>query len=515
MPSQGVTNAANAIINKINNLISSHNSNGNAHQDIRASIPSAEDNYAPKEDGAGSSGSASTWSRSDHTHPKSSIYAEASHTHNTTEIRDSSAYNRIGSDVNDTQAEINDSIDLALTILDDNIVRAKMDLVGFDEFQVKDFINPNNWENAGCTYSDGVLTFLGSNSFTATFPTDSLVGELGDFELSFDYIIDDGLILGDTIDFDTFGREINYTVVEDDINDGYAIIDVSFKSKNNHGIITSEASGDEWHIDDVGSLNPYTIRAITPVGNSTKIANIRYKANNIISLNDNKENVYNKVTSLSSSSTDSQYPSAKAVYDVIENTFNLDTLDCINENFTLLSLPQIIITYNGNSFHGGEAKLLNNYSKGAYVSWDDGTPLETYESTDTLEHSYSDNVQEHTITIYGNIPDLYNNSFKNLTGITNINIPSSVTSLGSLCFNGCTGLTSITIPSSVIGLGGLCFRNCTNLVDYQLYWERPPVIWNSNLMPNNTDTYFTIPNGTTANYTAKNFPSDKLVERSE
>lgn len=41
MPSQGVTNVANAIINKINNLISSHNSNENAHQDIRESIPSA------------------------------------------------------------------------------------------------------------------------------------------------------------------------------------------------------------------------------------------------------------------------------------------------------------------------------------------------------------------------------------------------------------------------------------------------------------------------------------------
>lgn len=39
MPSQGVTNVANAIINKINNLISSHNSNNNAHQDIRNSIP--------------------------------------------------------------------------------------------------------------------------------------------------------------------------------------------------------------------------------------------------------------------------------------------------------------------------------------------------------------------------------------------------------------------------------------------------------------------------------------------
>lgn len=40
MPNQSVTNIANAIINKINSLISSHNSNGSAHSDIRNSIPS-------------------------------------------------------------------------------------------------------------------------------------------------------------------------------------------------------------------------------------------------------------------------------------------------------------------------------------------------------------------------------------------------------------------------------------------------------------------------------------------
>lgn len=39
MPNQSVTNIANAIINKINSLISSHNSDNNAHQDIRNSIP--------------------------------------------------------------------------------------------------------------------------------------------------------------------------------------------------------------------------------------------------------------------------------------------------------------------------------------------------------------------------------------------------------------------------------------------------------------------------------------------
>lgn len=272
--------------------------------------------------------------------------ASSSHTHNTTEIRDSSAYNRIGSDVNDTQAEINNSIDSALADLDDNILYTKMSLVGFQEFQVKDFINPNNWENSGCTYSDGVLTFSGSNSFTATFPTDSLVGELADFELSFDYIIDDGLILDDIIDFDIFGRETNYGVTEADINDGYVIIDVSFKSENNMGTITSEATGDEWPIDDVGSLNPYTINAITPVGNSTKIANIRYKANNIISLNDNKEDVYNKVTSISSSSTDTQYPSAKCVFDKL-NGYLTSNEEVIFVNGTNQSTDTTTNTFTG------------------------------------------------------------------------------------------------------------------------------------------------------------------------
>ena len=100
MPSQGVTNVANAIINKINNLISSHNSNENAHQDIRESIPSATSELnnnsgfitsssvpnpsstTPSADTTnGSVGDGTTWARSNHTHPRSSLYAEASHTH--------------------------------------------------------------------------------------------------------------------------------------------------------------------------------------------------------------------------------------------------------------------------------------------------------------------------------------------------------------------------------------------------------------------------------------------------
>lgn len=332
MPNQGVTNVANAIINKINNLISSHNSNSNAHQDIRESIPSATSDLnnnsgfitsssvpnassaTPSADTTnGNVGTGTTWARSDHTHPKSSLYAEASHTH----------------------------------------------------------------------------------------------------------------------------------------------------------------SG--------------------------------------------KEDKSNKVTSLSSSSTDTEYPSAKAVYDA---TFNLDTLDCINENFTLLSLPQIILTYNEDSIDGIQARLLTNYDDGAYVDWGDGTPIETYESTDTLEHDYSDNVQEHTIIIYGEINKgiLNGASFKDLTGITSINIPSTVKSIQTQCFRGCTGLTSINIPQTVVSMMMNNFTNCINLNTIILNWTELPLISYGTLMigsPSSISPTFSIPYGTTSLYDSKGYPTEKLVERSE
>ena len=136
--------------------------------------------------------------------------------------------------------------------------------------------------------------------------------------------------------------------------------------------------------------------------------------NNFAQKINEKEKKSNKITALSSSVTDSQYPSAKAVYDAVENTFNLDILDCINENFTLLNLPQIIITYNENSFDGSLAYILSSYGERAYVDWGDSTPIETYDKNGILEHEYSDNIQEHTIIIYGNIDggSLYDASFR-------------------------------------------------------------------------------------------------------
>ena len=53
--------------------------------------------------------------------------------------------------------------------------------------------------------------------------------------------------------------------------------------------------------------------------------------------------------------------------------------------------------------------------------------------------------------------------FANLTNITSIVIPNSVTYIGKNAFYGCTGLTSVEIPNSVTSTGDAVFCRCSNL----------------------------------------------------
>ena len=79
---------ANAILGKINALIGNHNTNEQAHQDIREDIPGASSTVPNADTTTGSYGSGTSYARSNHTHPKSSLYAEASHNHTKSNITD-------------------------------------------------------------------------------------------------------------------------------------------------------------------------------------------------------------------------------------------------------------------------------------------------------------------------------------------------------------------------------------------------------------------------------------------
>ena len=54
-------------------------------------------------------------------------------------------------------------------------------------------------------------------------------------------------------------------------------------------------------------------------------------------------------------------------------------------------------------------------------------------------------------------------AFFNCSGLTSVDIPSSVTSIDFCAFSGCSGLTSIDIPSSVTSIGVYAFGHCSSL----------------------------------------------------
>ena len=197
----------------------------------------------------------------------------------------------------------------------------------------------------------------------------------------------------------------------------------------------------------------------------------------------------------------------------------------------------IVVTGNSITLGYRTAQWLKSVGD-VVINWGDGSYDTVNNPTTSLSHIYTDGEQSHSIVFLGTVTSLGEYCFWSCTGLTSVVIPSSVTSLGYACFWDCTGLTSVVIPNSVTSLGYACFYRCTgltsitipnsvtslekfcfmdcnSLIDYQLYWTGNNIItYNSNKMINNTNTVFTIPNGETANYIAKGYPSDKLVERS-
>lgn len=68
-------------------------------------------------------------------------------------------------------------------------------------------------------------------------------------------------------------------------------------------------------------------------------------------------------------------------------------------------------------------------------------------------------------------------AFCNCTTLTSITIPGSVTSIGKYAFKGCAGLVSVTLPDSVTSIRQNAFQNCTGLIsvtfpDSKIYIEQ-------------------------------------------
>ena len=68
-----------------------------------------------------------------------------------------------------------------------------------------------------------------------------------------------------------------------------------------------------------------------------------------------------------------------------------------------------------------------------------------------------------SVTLSGSVTNIGESTFYNCTALTSVTIPSSVTSIGGYAFYGCGSLASMTIPSSVTSIGDEAFKNCSAL----------------------------------------------------
>ena len=215
-------------------------------------------------------------------------------------------------------------------------------------------------------------------------------------------------------------------------------------------------------------------------------------------------------------------------------------VEVMGENVKFYDGEVLIASVTGNSItlgYGQGNRWLPSVGE-VIVDWGDGTTTTVNNPTSPLSHSYTDGVSNHdiifmgkvtslgtacfwgcsgltSVTIPNNVTSIGMGCFYGCSSLTSITLPNSVTSLGDDCFRGCSGLTSVVIPNSVTSLGSYCFYGCTTLVNYQLYWTGNNIItYDSNKMPNNTNTKFYVPKGQKTNYVNKGYPSAKVVERS-
>lgn len=77
------------------------------------------------------------------------------------------------------------------------------------------------------------------------------------------------------------------------------------------------------------------------------------------------------------------------------------------------------------------------------------------------------------------LTEMVNSGLRECRALTGVTIPNSVTLLGASNFNNCTSLTAVTIPSSVTTIERQCFQGCSNLVNLTVEATTPPTLGTS------------------------------------
>ena len=73
-----------------------------------------------------------------------------------------------------------------------------------------------------------------------------------------------------------------------------------------------------------------------------------------------------------------------------------------------------------------------------------------------------------SVEIPSSVTEIEVYAFSGCSGLTSVEIPSSVTKIGKGAFSGCSGLTSLKIPMSVREIGDEAFKDCIGLTSVEI-----------------------------------------------
>jgi autotransporter-associated beta strand protein len=103
------------------------------------------------------------------------------------------------------------------------------------------------------------------------------------------------------------------------------------------------------------------------------------------------------------------------------------------------------------------------------------TPIPTYTYTiadgqaTITKYNGTGGVVEIPATIGGfPVTGIGDEAFKNITSITSLTLPNSLTAIGQKAFEGCTSMTAVTLPNSVATIGDFAFAGCSSLTSITL-----------------------------------------------
>ena len=193
------------------------------------------------------------------------------------------------------------------------------------------------------------------------------------------------------------------------------------------------------------------------------------------------ENKSNKVTEITETSTDTEYPSAKAVYNAVSSSSGSPYIYMTQAEYEALTEYEQDRPYWVVYPSGDYAILINGIAKIIYnVCFDISTISPIASSCELFNKTYlygtgvisggsSSTNSKFINNAVGDVNILYGYrkigfySFYNCGQMTSVTIPNSVTNIETGAFRTCRGLTSATIPNSITNISDGVFYGCDNL----------------------------------------------------